>query len=75
MSEHPQFDHVAFRAALERLGLNGTTAGHMLGVSSTHVRRMRQDDGQTEQARPVKPTTARLLQAYLDGYRPKDWPV
>lgn len=75
MSDHPEFDHLTYRAALARLGLSDTQAGRMLGIEANQVRRMKQDPAATEQARPVRPTTARLLQAYLDGYRPKDWPL
>lgn len=71
----PAFDHSAFRQALHALGLSDTDAATMLGCEPNHIRRMKQNPADTAQARPVKAGTARLLQAYLEGYRPNDWPI
>ena len=56
-----------------KLGLSVTQLADMLGVSHQHARRMTiaPDKGAH---RPINPTVERLLQAYLDGYRPADWP-
>lgn len=56
-----------------RLGLSVTQLADMLGVSHQHARRMTiaPDKGAH---RPINPTVTRLLTAYLDGYRPRDWP-
>lgn len=45
-----------------------------LGVSHTQVRRMEMQPGR-ESHRPVNDTTAKLVEAYLAGYRPPDWPL
>lgn len=63
-----------FTETRRRLGLSVTQLADMLGVSHQHARRMSiaPDKGAH---RPVNGTVERLLQAYLDGYRPKDWPT
>jgi transcriptional regulator with XRE-family HTH domain len=55
------------------LGLSVTQLADMLGVSHQHARRMTipPDKGAH---RPINRTVARLLRAYLNGYRPPDWP-
>jgi transcriptional regulator with XRE-family HTH domain len=63
-----------FRAARDALGLTVTQMATMLGVDPVHVRRMQRADFRPSH-RAVTPTTLRLMQAYLDGYRPKDWPT
>lgn len=55
------------------LGLTQSQMGQMLGYQGVHVRQMVYEIEQGE--KPLMPCQARLLQAYLDGYRPKDWPV
>ena len=62
-----------FREARLRLGLSVAQLADMLGVSHQHARRMTigPDKGAH---RPINPTVTRLLQAYLEGYRPHDWP-
>lgn len=62
-----------FRQARKDLGLTIVKFADMLGVSDTHIRRMMMTPGM-ENHRPVRPTVERLLRAYLDGYRPPDWP-
>lgn len=63
-----------FKAARHRLGLSVNQMAAMLGVDPVQVRRMAitEDKGSH---RPVMPTTERLLQAWLAGYRPRDWPI
>lgn len=63
-----------FRAARRRLGLSGSQMAAVLGVSHTQVRRMEMQPGR-ESHRPVNDTTAKLVEAYLAGYRPPDWPL
>lgn len=74
MADEPNFNHITFRNALHQLGLSDTQAGQVLGCSATQIRRMKQKPD-ADQARIVRPATARLLVAYLEGYRPKDWPL
>ena len=63
-----------FKGARERLGLSLSQMADMLGLSVEQVRRMEFPEG-ASQRRPVMDQTRRLLQAYLDGYRPPDWPT
>lgn len=62
----------AIREARHTLGLSAPDLAAMLGISGTRARqtvsewehgKRRMDDGR-----------ARLLTAYLEGYRPADWP-
>lgn len=63
-----------FKRARRELGLSVSQCADMLGVQPLQIRRMEMDpsDGSF---RPVMGTTRRLMQAFLDGYRPKDWPL
>jgi len=58
--------------ARRRLGLTVTQFAHMIGHNQTNVRRM--EHAEWTNTRPVSRTTERLVRAYLDGYRPDDWP-
>jgi transcriptional regulator with XRE-family HTH domain len=58
-----------FRQARKSLGLSQQQLGALVG----YPRKMTVSDWETER-NPIPPPVARLLQAYLDGYRPKDWP-
>lgn len=62
-----------FKEARRKLGLSVSQIADMLGVSHQHARRWTADPG-AGSYRPINETVERLLQAYLDGYRPKDWP-
>lgn len=62
-----------FRAKREALNLTVDECAAMLGMSQQHVRRLQIKPGKSAH-RPVSDTVARLMQAYLDGYRPADWP-
>lgn len=64
-----------FRQAQHKLGLSDMQLAAMLGCDPVHVRRMKVRDSELGSHRPVRPHHARLLQAYLDGYRPSDWPA
>jgi hypothetical protein len=46
----------------------------MLSVDADLVRRMEIQIG-NEGHRPIRGSIRRLVQAYLDGYRPPDWPA
>lgn len=67
------FTHTKFKEARRKLGLTQSNMAFVLSVSPQHVRRM-ETDPDNNSARPVNGTTARLVRAYLDGYRPADWP-
>jgi transcriptional regulator with XRE-family HTH domain len=71
--QEPLITETDFYRAKELLGLTMEQLAEMLGYSGNHL---------TQQAyrvmkgnRRLRPPQARLLQAYLDGYRPADWPV
>jgi ribosome-binding protein aMBF1 (putative translation factor) len=67
-------DHNEFTAARRKLGLSVSQLALMLGVHDVQVRRMATAPDK-ESHRPVNGTTERLIKAYLEGYRPKDWPA
>ena len=62
-----------FKEARLSLGLSLSKCAVMLGYDGVHaktqVHRMETGDREIRQAQ------ARLMRAYLDGYRPADWPV
>lgn len=62
-----------FKEARLTLGLTLEEMGAMLGYSGAHVRAQvyKMEAGE----RDVREAQARLVRAYLDGYRPADWPV
>ena len=60
-----------FRAIRRSLGLSQTELAAFLGYSSGL--RISEFERATN-PRPVPDMLARLMQAYADGYRPKDWP-
>jgi DNA-binding transcriptional regulator YiaG len=60
------------KQARHTLGLTLAQMGEMLGYEGNHVR-VQMDDLETGR-RPLRGCQERLLRAYLDGYRPPDWP-
>jgi transcriptional regulator with XRE-family HTH domain len=60
------------KAARARLGLTLEELATMLGYQGEHRRQM-QHDLETGR-RPLREPQRRLIEAYLEGYRPKDWP-
>jgi transcriptional regulator with XRE-family HTH domain len=58
--------------ARERLGLSLEAMATMLGYQGTQRRQM-QYDLETGR-RAIREPQRRLVDAYLSGYRPKDWP-
>jgi cytoskeletal protein RodZ len=60
-----------FRAARQSLGLSVNQMAALLEVHPTHVRHM-EVDGTSN--RRVMPVTEKLIRAYVDGYRPHNWP-
>jgi transcriptional regulator with XRE-family HTH domain len=57
------------KAGLKSLGLNQTQAAALLGYGN----KSRVSEIETGKRNPSE-AVVRLLRAYLDGYRPKDWP-
>ena len=66
--------HKQFRAARKRLGLTVKQMSAMLSVSMTQIHRIERIPGR-DSHRAVTGTMERLINAYLDGYRPQDWPA
>lgn len=62
-----------FKEVRRHLGLSVAELADMIGVSHQHARRMTIPPEKGAH-RAVNKTVERLLQAYLDGYRPADWP-
>ena len=58
-----------FKAARKSFGLNQEQMAQMLGYGSK-VR-----VSEIENGREPGAAVARLMQAYVDGYRPEDWPA
>lgn len=61
---------VQFKEAMQSLGLDQAAAMKLLGYN----RQASISDIVTGKRNPSG-ATVRLLQAYLDGYRPSDWPT
>lgn len=62
------------KQARQSLGLSTAQLASLLDTDPQTVRRMEQrPDAKT--FRSPAPRMLRLLRAYLDGYRPADWPV
>ena len=62
------------KSARKSLGLTTAQPGAMLDTDAQTIRRMEQR-GDANTFRSPAPRMLRLLRAYLDGYRPADWPV
>jgi DNA-binding transcriptional regulator YiaG len=60
------------KAARHSLGLSLSELAELLGYQGNHAR-VQMDDLETGR-RPLRECQRRLLQAYLEGYRPSDWP-
>ena len=59
-----------FKQARSNLGLNQSQLAALLGYG-TYSRISELENGRT----PITGQCVRLVQAYLDGYRPNDWPL
>lgn len=62
-----------FQQARHRLGLTLDQMGRMLGYQGEHIRQQVHD--LETGRRDIREPQRRLMEAYLEGYRPKDWPV
>lgn len=61
------------KAARQALDLTQAQLGAMLDTDAQTVRRMELDPEASTFRKPA-PRMVRLIRAYLDGYRPTDWP-
>jgi DNA-binding transcriptional regulator YiaG len=62
-----------FQQARQSLGLSAPDLARVLGVSPTRARQTFSD--WSRGAKTMDPARARLVRAYLAGYRPPDWPI
>ncbi len=73
--DHPTMTPEEFRDAQTMLGLTDTELAVVLGIDNPqHIRRLKADSNKAHH-RVVQRSHVRLLRAYLNGYRPDDWPV
>lgn len=76
LTAHPMTDtmtHDEIQQARVTLGLSVADMAAMLGHSDVHQRRL-ESAPDIKMHRTANGATVRLLKAYLDGYRPQDWP-
>lgn len=66
--------HTDIKTARNALGLSLSQMAVMLDTDETSMRRMEMDPSRSTARKPA-PRMIRLLVAYLDGYRPADWPA
>lgn len=66
--------HTDIKTARNALGLSVSQMAVMLDTDETSMRRMEMDPSRSTARKPA-PRMIRLLVAYLDGYRPADWPA
>lgn len=66
--------HLELRAARERLGLTQVEMARMLDMDSEKSVIRMESDPTLKTARPAPRRAVRLIEAYLAGYRPTDWP-
>lgn len=66
--------HAEIKQARHRLGLTTRQLAEMLDTDPQSVRRMELPPDRST-SRPAPPRVARLVRAYLAGYRPDDWPA
>lgn len=62
-----------FKKARLSLGLTLVQMAEMLGYEGENLRQMGYD--LESGRRPIREPQRRLIEAYLSGYRPKDWPL
>ena len=67
-------NHSEIKLARQALGLSLSEFAEMLDTDPTTTRRLEMAP-QNSTARQPAPRMLRLIQAYLDGYRPNDWPL
>lgn len=62
------------KQARHKLGLSASQLAALLDTDPQTIRRMEQSETASTFRKPA-PRMARLIRAYLDGYRPADWPT
>jgi ribosome-binding protein aMBF1 (putative translation factor) len=66
-------NHIKFKEARRALGLTQKQMAAMLDSDPLSIRRMEMAPDK-KSSRDLPPRAERLIQAYLDGWRPADWP-
>jgi DNA-binding transcriptional regulator YiaG len=61
------------KEARRKLGLSVSQMGTMLDTAASTIRKMETDASRSTHRKPA-PRMQRLIDAYLSGYRPDDWP-
>lgn len=61
------------KEARQKLGLSAPQLATLLDTDPQTIRRMEQSET-AKTFRSPAPRMVRLIRAYLDGYRPTDWP-
>ena len=67
-------DYKDIKLARQALGLSLSEVAEMLDTDPTTTRRLEMAPHNSTARQPA-PRMVRLIQAYLDGYRPTDWPI
>lgn len=62
------------KEARQKLGLSAPQLAALLDTDPQTIRRMEQSET-AKTFRSPAPRMVRLIRAYLDGYRPADWPA
>ena len=65
--------HEQIKEARQKLGLTLPQLGKMLDTDETTARKMEMSPDKSTHRKPA-PRMVRLINAYLSGYRPDDWP-
>ncbi len=68
-----EFSPDQIKEARSNLGLTQHQLGKLLDTDGQTIRRMEMAPGASTFRKPA-PRMIRLIQAYLEGYRPADWP-
>lgn len=69
-----QMTSAEIKEARHTLGLSASQLAKLLDTDPQTIRRMEQSEAANTFRRPA-PRMVRLIRAYLDGYRPGDWPM
>lgn len=62
------------KQARQSLALSTAQLAALLDTDAQTIRRMEQREDASTFRKPA-PRMVRLIRAYLDGYRPNDWPI
>ncbi len=69
-----EFTPEQIKEARRELGLSGSEMGRMLDINDPKTYRCYEMDADKGSHRKLPPRASRLIRAYLQGYRPDDWP-